>query len=68
MTDIQRNVRAAQVRLWANFWFDRTCWSLTAAAGAMAAVVVFDRLYGMAWPVGWLPPSPKVLLVPRIIS
>ncbi|MCH7814011.1 MAG: hypothetical protein IID40_08325 [Planctomycetes bacterium] len=54
MTGIQRNIQAAQVRLWANFWFDRTCWALTAAAGAMAAVVLFDRLYGMAWPVGWV--------------
>ncbi|MCP4247078.1 MAG: hypothetical protein GY778_08515 [bacterium] len=57
MTDTQRNVRAAQVRLWANFWFNRTCWALTVAAGAMAAVVVFDRLYGMAWPVGWVAAS-----------
>lgn len=54
MTHMQRQVRAAQFRLRANRWFDRTCWTLTAATGALAAVVLFDRLYALEWPLGWI--------------
>ena len=54
MTDVQRQVRVAQARLWANRWFAQTCWMLTGAAGALAAVVLFDRLYALEWPLGWI--------------
>jgi len=57
MTEIQRQVRTAQFRLWANGFLGWTCWCLTAAAGAMAAVVTFDRLYGLGWPLGWIAPG-----------
>ena len=54
MSGMERQIRATQRRLWANSWFDLTCRSLTGAAGAFAAAVVFDRLYGLEWPLGWI--------------
>ena len=54
MTDIQRQARKAQYRLWANCWFDQCCWTLAGAAGAFAAVIVIDRLWGLEWPLGYL--------------
>ena len=38
--------------MWTNRWFDCVCWAMTAGAGAFAAVAVFDRLYGVEWPLG----------------
>ena len=54
MTEIQRQVRKAQHRLWANHWFEQCCWLLAGAAGAFGAVVLIDRLYGLGWPLGYV--------------
>lgn len=52
MTDLDRKIRSTQHRLWANSWFERTAWTLTAGAGAFAAVTLFDRLYDAGLPLG----------------
>jgi len=52
MTEIDRQVRTVQRRLWANLWLEQASWALTGAAGAFAAVVVAARLFGRDWPLG----------------
>ena len=54
MTDMERQIRVTQHRLWANLWFGRVCWALTGGAGAFGAVVLLDRLYALDWPLGRL--------------
>ncbi|MFQ5489260.1 MAG: hypothetical protein ACE5GE_00950 [Phycisphaerae bacterium] len=54
MTDMDRQIKATQRRLWINAWLDLTCWALTGASGAFAAVVVGDRLFDLGWPLGWI--------------
>src|SRR5262245_19510590 len=54
MSQIERSVRAAQRRIFANLWLARLTWTLTAAAGMFAAIVLFVRLYDWPVPLGWL--------------
>jgi len=52
MTQLERQVGRARFRLTMNRWFGLLCLAVTVAAGAFAAIVLLDRLYGWAWPLG----------------
>ncbi|RJP31097.1 MAG: hypothetical protein C4547_15730 [Phycisphaerales bacterium] len=51
MTILEKQVRAAQHRLWVNRWFDRTAWCLAGAVAVFAAIVLVQRSYGLLLPV-----------------
>ncbi|MFH0981311.1 MAG: hypothetical protein V2A79_07225 [Planctomycetota bacterium] len=51
MTELDRQVRKAQVRLWGNRWLVRVCWTTAAVAAAFAILVFICRLYGFEWPL-----------------
>lgn len=52
MTQLERQVGRARFRLTINRWFGLLCLGVTVAAGAFAAIVLLDRLYGWDWPLG----------------
>lgn len=54
MTVLERQVRAAQRRLWWNRWFGELCGCLLMAAGLFAALVVTQRLWNLPIPLGSL--------------
>ena len=53
MTQLERQVGAAQHRLWFNRWLTQACWCLASAAGTFAVVVLVQRLFGVAIPLLW---------------
>lgn len=54
MTELDRQVRKTQVRLWGNRWLRQVCWTTTAVTGAFAVVVFISRLYGLETPLLWV--------------
>lgn len=54
MTQLERQVGKARFRLTMNHWFGLLCFAVTVAAGAFAAIVLLDRMYGWDWPLGVL--------------
>ena len=52
MTQLERQVGRARFRLAMNRWFGLLCLAVTVGAGAFAAIVLIDRLYGWSWPLG----------------
>ena len=54
MTQLERQIRITQRRLWLNRWLHYVSWSVAVAAGVFAAVVLVDRLYALQMPVFWI--------------
>ena len=54
MTQLERQIRVAQHRLWLNDWLVRLCWSVTVAATIFAMLVLVQRLYAAPIPLLWL--------------
>ncbi|MCP4592846.1 MAG: hypothetical protein GY842_19090 [bacterium] len=54
MTELDLQVRRAQVRLWSDRWLVQTCWTAFVAAVAFALLVLVKRLWGLEWPLLWL--------------
>lgn len=54
MTQLERQIRSAQRRMWINRWLLTTCRMLTAAAAVFGAVVLVQRLFALALPVMWI--------------
>lgn len=53
MTQLERQIRVAQHRLWLNDWLVRLCWSITLAATIFAVLVLVQRLYAAPIPLLW---------------
>ena len=54
MTELDRQVRRTQIRLWGNCWLRQVCWTATAVAASFAVVVFISRLFGLDWPLVWI--------------
>lgn len=54
MTQLERQIRTTQHRLWLNRWLHDVCLCGAIAGGAFAAAVVIQRLYEFAVPVSWV--------------
>lgn len=54
MTELDRQVRKAQVRLWSNRWLRLICWTTTAVAVVFALAVLICRLWGLEVPLHWI--------------
>ena len=54
MTELDRQVRRTQVRLWGNRWLRHMCWTTTGATVLFAGLVLVCRLYGLDWPLLWI--------------
>ncbi|MBI4717404.1 MAG: hypothetical protein HY763_06340 [Planctomycetes bacterium] len=54
MTHLERGIQAAQRRLWLNRWLHCLSTCLGVAAGAFAAVVLYQRLYDVPMPLLWV--------------
>lgn len=51
MTQLERQIRAAQYRLWLNRWLSQVTWCIGAAATAYAVVVLVQRLFDLPIPL-----------------
>ncbi|MCZ6684308.1 MAG: hypothetical protein O7B26_14090 [Planctomycetota bacterium] len=54
MSNIDRQVRQAQRRLWFNRWLRQWGWALMFATIAWMLTVITDRLFALGLPLGWL--------------
>ncbi len=54
MTQLERQIRTAQRRLWLNRWLDTVCRSMGVAAATYAFVVLVQRLFDAPVPLSWL--------------
>ncbi len=51
MTELDRQVRRTQVRLWSNRWLRQVSWTTAVVAGTFAVVAFISRLCGFQWPL-----------------
>lgn len=54
MTQIERQVRSTQHRLWVNRWLRLFGWSMVMATSAWMAAWIADRLFLLEWPMHWV--------------
>lgn len=54
MTQLERQVRTTQRRLWFNRWLLGVSWFLAAAAGVLGGVVLVQRLFDLSIPLLWV--------------
>lgn len=54
MTQLERQIRTAQRRLWLNRWFAHASLFLAVAASLFAVVVLIQRLYALPLPLLWI--------------
>lgn len=54
MTQLERQIRTAQYRLWVNSWLYAVSWFVAVAAGIFALVVLIQRLYDLPMPLHWI--------------
>lgn len=54
MTQLERQIRTAQHRLWTNRWLVTVSWAFAIAAGLFALVVFVQRLYAFEFPLFWI--------------
>lgn len=54
MTQLERQVRSAQHRLWLNHWFHAASLTVAIAAAVFAIVVLVDRLFDLEMPLLWI--------------
>ncbi len=54
MSNIDRQVRQAQRRLWFNRWLRQWGWALIFATIAWMLTLITDRLFALGLPLGWL--------------
>ncbi len=54
MTQLERQVRTAQHRLWLNRWFHALACLVALTAGVFAVVVLIQRLYDLQVPMFWI--------------
>lgn len=54
MTQLERQIRTAQYRLWVNRWLYGVSWFVAVAAGIFGLVVLIQRLYDLPMPLHWI--------------
>ena len=54
MTQLQRQVRSAQHRLWMNRWLRTFGWAMVVATSVWMATWIADRLLLLEWPMHWV--------------
>ncbi|MFQ5591099.1 MAG: hypothetical protein ACE5HE_08055 [Phycisphaerae bacterium] len=54
MTQLERQIRAVQRRLWFNRWLTNVSWTVCCAAGLFAIIVLVQRLYDLRIETLWI--------------
>jgi len=54
MMQLERQIRSAQHRLWLNRWLGHLTLTIGVASAVLAAIVLVQRLYGLAAPILWV--------------
>lgn len=54
MSNIEKQVRQAQYRLWISRWLGQWGWCLFAGACAWSLILLADKLFALGWPLKWI--------------